>query len=1378
MGNSLTMSLLVRCSLRLAAGVAGLMLAFCFATSAAAQTATTQSAVESYVNQAVPPVNEEGVLPEGVEWNKPLKAGTLTLPKAPKAKTSTVSKPQPPSLPVGEVKAPQIGKKSSSPVLTGGKTGSSANVMLMQGMKNALQQAGESLAPTPADDDEEGVVISTSPAAASTSSSGLQPPRLKGSEPAAASSASSVPAAAAEPALKYEAGREPRNLVTGEAVQAGMAEATKDEKESGSTLSAITSFFGMDSEAPKATEMQQAPVSLDAMPDKPAVARGEEKAAPSSIFGPPVSANKSGSGACESKVTSWTRECKDAGYPASYTGKITGETRVTCPGGDVQDVWLSNTCAAPSGGPSSSLAESKEEPKAFAESKMEDGRMGPPPGAAAPVHPPADATIAEALSAYSAPASSSSSSAASAPAVAENARVDANCGTSSGAAAEARPVADLCSSGIATEVLGDGPWRWSCKGLNGGMTVSCAAPVAIKAGGKKGVEKVSGPAAKAAAAEDGRCGGADGTGADSAPVSDLCARGNPSRVNGGGPWTWACSGSNGGKAAACNAPKKVDGICGTAAEAGAESMPEKGLCSAGYASAVTGDGPWNWTCSGLHGGTAATCSASPKINAVCGPASVTGHSSTPDEGLCKAGEASKVEGNGPWTWTCSGSQGGASVSCKASTLVDGACGAANGKSFPNAPDDELCAQGKASRVTGSGPWEWHCSGLEGGNTVSCTAAAAREEKTSRTGAACGTAAETAAFQAPSQGLCASGKASAVSGAGPWSWSCSDDDGHSTACTTLASTEGACGTAANVPSAEAPAGDLCASGAAGAVKSDKTGKHWSWQCKGSMGAATVSCSAPVSKPATVTAAEDAKCGMASGHGATKAPKSGLCEEGKASAVRGKGPWTWTCSAKSGRKVNCEAPAIADGVCGSANGSIQKNAPMTGLCASGAPTEVDGTGPWLWSCVGSGGGSSVSCSAAAQAQAKVDGACGAAAGASMTRMPEANLCDSGVPSAVYGEGPWTWTCSGLNGGIASPCSTSRVVPKAPPPPAQAMNGNCGPANGVANYHQPMEGLCSSGTATSVSGDGPWNWNCLGANGGMTVSCTAPLMPPAPIEGACGAANGVTTLTAPKSALCSAGIASAVSGKGPWTWSCSGTNGGGAVSCVAPLAGKTGAPLPSPVTPSGSSSSSTPVYSPSPVRGGDPDEAPPPKAAPAGLVTPRLPTGPLPPLETGTLPDMKASKPLNVPPEASTLPQGGPSFMPPSVKDSAKPSPSLKPPAIDTEGKAIPGARLVLDADVASLAFARGSDQLSQETAKALDKLAGILQSHSGVRITLNAYAGTDGDMSPREARRLSLARALTVRDYLTGKGLPSGRIDVRALGANVPSGDMDRVDVKVN
>ena len=61
---------------------------------------------------------------------------------------------------------------------------------------------------------------------------------------------------------------------------------------------------------------------------------------------------------------------------------------------------------------------------------------------------------------------------------------------------------------------------------------------------------------------------------------------------------------------------------------------------------------------------------------------------------------------------------------------------------------------------------------------------------------------------------------------------------------------------------------------------------------------------------------------------------------------------------------------------------------------------------------------------------------------------------------------------------------------------------------------------------------------------------------------------------------------------------------------------------------------------------------------------------------------------------------------------------------------------------------------------------------------AYAAVGDNTSPREARRMSLARALALRDFLTSKGISSARIDVRALGANVPSGDPDRVDIKSN
>ena len=66
-------------------------------------------------------------------------------------------------------------------------------------------------------------------------------------------------------------------------------------------------------------------------------------------------------------------------------------------------------------------------------------------------------------------------------------------------------------------------------------------------------------------------------------------------------------------AAAVNAAQAakppIDGVCGPSNGAGFLAAPTSGLCSAGEASPVSGSGPWDWSCSGLNGGTTAPCSA-------------------------------------------------------------------------------------------------------------------------------------------------------------------------------------------------------------------------------------------------------------------------------------------------------------------------------------------------------------------------------------------------------------------------------------------------------------------------------------------------------------------------------------------------------------------------------------------------------------------------------------------------------------------------------------------------------------------------------------------------------------------------------------------------
>lgn len=65
----------------------------------------------------------------------------------------------------------------------------------------------------------------------------------------------------------------------------------------------------------------------------------------------------------------------------------------------------------------------------------------------------------------------------------------------------------------------------------------------------------------------------------------------------------------------------------------------------------------------------------------------------------------------------------------------------------------------------------------------------------------------------------------------------------------------------------------------------------------------------------------------------------------------------------------------------------------------------------------------------------------------------------------------------------------------------------------------------------------------------------------------------------------------------------------------------------------------------------------------------------------------------------------------------------------------------------------------------------------RIQIAAFASGAADREPVSAsRRLSLQRALIVREQLIGRGVAADRIDVRALGSTrVGDASLDRVDV---
>jgi outer membrane protein OmpA-like peptidoglycan-associated protein len=96
-----------------------------------------------------------------------------------------------------------------------------------------------------------------------------------------------------------------------------------------------------------------------------------------------------------------------------------------------------------------------------------------------------------------------------------------------------------------------------------------------------------------------------------------------------------------------------------------------------------------------------------------------------------------------------------------------------------------------------------------------------------------------------------------------------------------------------------------------------------------------------------------------------------------------------------------------------------------------------------------------------------------------------------------------------------------------------------------------------------------------------------------------------------------------------------------------------------------------------------------------------------------------------------------------------------------------------------FGKGATDPSPAQFAGVKLLAGDLTTalESGAsRVQLEAYGGAPGDKSS-DARRLSLKRALAVRQLLIDNGVPSNRIDVRAMGGVDDKGQTDRVDLFV-
>ena len=102
-----------------------------------------------------------------------------------------------------------------------------------------------------------------------------------------------------------------------------------------------------------------------------------------------------------------------------------------------------------------------------------------------------------------------------------------------------------------------------------------------------------------------------------------------------------------------------------------------------------------------------------------------------------------------------------------------------------------------------------------------------------------------------------------------------------------------------------------------------------------------------------------------------------------------------------------------------------------------------------------------------------------------------------------------------------------------------------------------------------------------------------------------------------------------------------------------------------------------------------------------------------------------------------------------------------------------------DLASVRVVFGADEtdLPQGSDQELRGIVRLASADEHRRVRLVAYAGGDED-GGNQARRMSLSRALAVRTFLIQQGMPSGRLEVRALGNRSEGGPRDRVDLFVS
>ena len=240
-------------------------------------------------------------------------------------------------------------------------------------------------------------------------------------------------------------------------------------------------------------------------------------------------------------------------------------------------------------------------------------------------------------------------------------------------------------------------------------------------------------------------------------------------------------------------------------------------------------------------------------------------------------------------------------------------------------------------------------------------------------------------------------------------------------------------------------------------------------------------------------------------------------------------------------------------------------------------------------------------------------------------------------------------------------------------------------------------------------------------------------------------------------------------------------------------TPAPAPAPVAPAPQAGAPTQVVpatpappavatpapaTPAPATPAPAAPAPTPAPAPSVAAAPPVAPAPAPAQAAPATPAPQAAAPASQSPAPQSPASQSPASQTPAAAPAApqaapRPAPAPQVAAAPTPPRPVP-APAIGPGGLITLTFPSGQGDLPAGDLAALDALA--TQYAAGEdRLQIRAYAASTVSDGGSGARRLSLTRALAVRQHLIDKGIRSTRIDVRALGAPTDGSAADRVEI---